>query len=187
MNSNIIKLLLVLCVLLVLVLFIEWELAEPPEKLNIEAPAIEEESQNQSQKLTIIKLSEQSLDSYTEMVNSPLFIKGRQPIADLVEEAEDQDVGSIEDLFLVGIYSTEEGMMALFKTKGSNEKYLKKSRGDDVSGWMLEKIQADQVILERDGKRQALLLRAPKPKSKFKVKPPKRAKPVARKKIKLKS
>jgi len=182
MNSNIIKLLLALSVLLLLILFIEWQLAEPSENLGIETSTIDEGSQNQSQNLTVINLSGQPLDSYSQMVNSPLFIKGRKPIEDVVEEVENQDVSSVEDLFLVGIYSAEERMFALFSEKGRDGKYLKKAEGDDVSGWMLKEIQVDKVILERDGNKQSLMLRAPKPKTKSRR--PKRAKPVARKKIK---
>jgi len=184
MNSNVIKLFLALCALLLLILFIEWELAEPSENQDIEILATKEKPQNQSQKLTVIKLSEQPIESYSQMVNSPLFIKERKPVAGVVEETEELGAGNIEDLFLVGIYSSEESLIALFSKKGIDRKYLKKAKGDDVSGWMLEEIQADKVILERDGNKQTLMLRAPKPKSKFKAKLPKRAKPVARKKIK---
>ena len=164
MNSNIIKLLLVLCVMLLIILFIEWDLAEPGISLDMENSATKEESQNLSQKLTVIKLTKQAVESYSEMVDSPLFIKGRKPVASFEEEAEGQVTSKIEDLYLVGIYSTEERMIALFSTKGRDGKYLKKSKGDDVSGWMLEEIKADKVILERGGKKQTLMLRTPKPK-----------------------
>ena len=114
MNSNVIKLLVVLCVLLLIILLIEWGISEPVVNLDIETPATEEESQNQSQKLTVIKLSKQPVDAYSQMVDSPLFIKGRKPVAGVVEETESQDDGRIEDLYLVGIYSAEERMVALF-------------------------------------------------------------------------
>ena len=188
MNSNVIKLLVVLCVLLLIILFIEWEVSEPQASLNIETSATEEKPQNQGQKLPEIKLSRQSIDSYTHMVESPLFIKGRKPVVDDIEETESEDVSRIEDLFLVGIYSIEEHLVALFIKKGMDGKHLKKAKGDDVSGWMLEEIKVDKVILERDGKKQTLMLRAPKPKQPRKTKPVRRkAKPVARKKIELKS
>ena len=183
MNSNIIKLLLVLCILLLMILFIEWELAEPAENLNSETLVTEEESQNQGQKLPVIKLSRQSVDTYTHMVESPLFIKGRKPVVDDMEETEGEDVSRIEDLFLVGIYSIEERLGALFNKKGTDGKHLKKAKGDDVSGWMLEEIQVDKVILERDGKKQTLMLRTPKPRQPQKAKPVKRrVKPAASKK-----
>lgn len=183
MNSNIIKLLLVLCILLLMILFIEWELAEPAENLNSETLVTEEESQNQGQKLPVIKLSRQSVDTYTHMVESPLFIKGRKPVVDDVEETETEGVGRIEDLFLVGIYTVEERLVALFNKKGTDGKYLKKSKGDDVSGWMLEEIMLDKVILERDGKKQTLMLRTAKPKQLQKAKPARRKlKPATRKK-----
>ena len=182
MSSNIIKLLLVLCILLLMVLFIEWELAEPAENLNSETPVTEEESQAERQKLPVIKLSKQSIETYSHMVDSPLFIEGRKPVVGAIEETESEDFGKIEDLFLVGIYSVEERMVALFNKKGTDGKYLKKAKGDDVSGWMLEEINADNVILEQDGKKQTLMLRAPKPKQSHKAKPVKRkAKPVTRK------
>ncbi len=188
MNSNIIKLLLALCVMLLIILFIEWRVSEPAVYQNIETPTSEGKPQNQPQKLAVIELSKGSVDTYSQMVDSPLFIKGRRPVIGGIEETVSQDVGRIEDLFLVGIYSVEEHLIALFNKKGPDRKYLKKAKGDDVSGWMLAEIKADKVILERDGKKQTLMLRAPKPKQPRKAKPvTRKAKPVARKKIELKS
>jgi len=178
MNSKIVKLLLVLCVLLLIILLIEWEIFESAVNQDIEAPATEEESRNQSQKLTVIKLTKQPLESYSQMVDSPLFIKGRKPVVGVEEETEGQDAGRIEDLYLVGIYSAEERMVALFNKKGIDGKYLKKIKGDDVSGWMLKEIKVDKVILEQGGKMQTLMLRTPKPKQ------PRKAKSVARKRNK---
>ncbi len=179
MNSNIIKLLLILSVLLLIILFIEWKLTEPAVNQDIETSTTEKESQSQIQKLSVIKLTRQPVESYSQMVDSPLFIKGRKPpVAVDVEEIDNQDAGRIEDLYLVGIYSAEERIVALFNQKGKGGKYLKKAKGDDVSGWMLEEIKADKVILERDGKKQTLMLRTPKPKQ------PKKAKPAARKRNK---
>ena len=179
MNSNIIKFLMILSVLLLIILFIEWELAEPAVNLDIETPATEKESQSQSQKLSVIKLTRQPAESYSQMVDSPLFIKGRKPpVAGDLDETENQNAGKIEDLYLVGIYSVEERIVALFNKRGKGGKYLKKTKGDDVSGWMLEEIKVDKVILERGGKKQTLMLRTPKPKQ------PRKAKSVTRKRNK---
>ncbi|WP_305910016.1 type II secretion system protein N [Methylomarinum sp. Ch1-1] len=164
MSHNLIKLLLSLCLLLLVILLLEWlfigspDYSQPLDSQNGKADGLEVN-------LPAIKFSAASPDSYTDMVERPLFIEGRRPVIEDEEDDASQQVDKIEDLVLVGIYTVESEMTALFSKQGRDETYLKKSRGDDISGWLLQEIQADRVILEREGKRQTLMLRKPKPES----------------------
>jgi len=183
MNSNVIKLLLVLCGALLLVLLIEWQFSASTESQLEDLIAEDEKHQVESRELPEISLSKKAIDKYSMMVEKPLFIKGRQPVENVEEQVVNQQGGKIEDLLLVGIYSTKGHLMALFVNKKSDKKYLKKAEGDDVSGWLLREIQEDRVILESAGREETIMLRKPKPG----LKSFKKFKPALPKKIKLKS
>ncbi len=128
------------------------------------------------------------MESYSQMVERPLFIAGRKPVIESTKEAiSNEESGKIEDLILLGIYSIKGEVKALFNKKGRdikgrNKKTLKKLEGEDVDGWLLKEIQSDRVILEQQGNTQTLMLRKPKPTS---LKRPRRNK-IPRKKTKLK-
>jgi type II secretory pathway component PulC len=193
MNSNVIKLLLGLCVFSLLILLVEFEFFGLSSNQLQGAPINTEKQQEQQIKLPQIVLSKKPMDSYSDMIEKPLFIKGRKPVVvDAVEDGPIEELGAIEDLVLVGIYSTEDRLVALLSQPKADKKFLKKSEGDDVSGFLLKEIQFDRVILERGGKKQPLMLRKPRPKSKVKPKikrkvKPKKTKPLKRKKMKPKS
>ena len=183
MNSRVIKLLLGLCLILLVILLVEWlviSFFNPPAVKSISAKV------SQDMKLPELVLTKQSTETYLDMVDRPLFIKGRKPVIDLNEDSDIQELGKIEDLILVGIYSKDGHMIALFSQQGSEKKYLKKSEGDDIAGWLLKEIQADQIILEQAGEQQTIMLRKPKPKTKPKIttkrkpKPKPNPKPVSR-------
>ncbi|MCK5191110.1 MAG: hypothetical protein KAR12_13765 [Methylococcales bacterium] len=166
MNSRVIKLLLGLCVLLLIILLVEWlaiSFSETPAVKSLSAV------EGHDMELPELVLTEQSIETYLDMVDRPLFIKGRKPVIDLNDDSDIQEFGKIEDLVLVGIYSKDGHMIALFSQQGSEKKYLKKSEGDDISGWLLKEIQADQIILEQAGEQQSIMLRKPKPKTKPKI------------------
>lgn len=164
MNSKAIKLLSGLCLFLLLVLLCEWLLSGSSEQA-LSDPSHTEDSQAQVTKLPKLVVNKQSAESYTQMVERPLFIEGRRPVID--EEGEDdvEETGQIEDLVLQGIYSVKGQQQALFNTKGIGRNYLKKSEGEDVNGWLLKEIQTDRVVLEQGDKEQTVMLRKPKPKT----------------------
>lgn len=125
MNNTIIKGLMGLSVLLLLVLLIEWQVGqyrEPPEELAT-STQVSEELPIELPKLI---LSKQTEESYSAMVESPLFIEGRKPIIDGVDEKEDEVVGKVDDLTLLGIYSIKDKTMVLFNKKGKGRNYLRK-------------------------------------------------------------
>lgn len=173
MNNNIIKGLIAICLLLLLILLIEWQVGKP-EDLGETDPVKAEENQELLIELPQLKLATQTVESYSHMVNSPLFIQGRKTITEAVEE-ENENVGKVDDLTLLGIYSVKDKQYVLFSKKGKDKTYLKKLEGEDVSGWQIIEIKSDRVTVEQQGKQETLLLRKPKPKTNKRV----RSKPKA--------
>ena len=169
MNSRVIKLLLRLCVLLLIILLVEWLIIIFPETSAVKSLSAVEEDQRQDTQLPELVLTEQSIETYLDMVDRPLFIEGRRPVVDLKEGNDIQELSKIDDFILVGIYSKDGRLIALFSQQGSDKKYSKKSEGDDISGWLLTEIQADQIILEQAGEQQTIMLRKPKPKTSPKI------------------
>ncbi len=173
MNSNVIKGLLGLCLLLLLVLIIEWLMTKSPEQVLVPSVATEN-SQTALTELPKLKMAKQAIETYSQMVERPLFIKGRKPLDDETDEqASTEEIGEIEDLILLGIYSIKGKTSALFKKMETGRRklgkrprtFLKKSEGEDVAGWLLKKIETDRVVMEQRGKEQTIMLRKPKPKS----------------------
>jgi len=174
MNNNVIKGLSGLCLLLSLLLLIEWLVTESSEQLEANSNAGAQQ-QLALTELPKLEIEIKPLESYTQMVESPLFIEGRKPIVEDLTTASNNEEGvEIKDLVLQGIYSVKGEMLVLFNKKGAERKYLKKSAGQDVNGWLLQEIKADRVVLERDGKQQTVMLRKPKPKQLKKTKPARR-------------
>lgn len=180
MNKNLMKLLLSLCLFLLVVLLLEWWLIGSVE------PRQEQDSprgpnEAVSVELPETKLSGDSVEIYSDMVERPLFIQGRRPVVEDEEEDDVHEVDSVDDLVLTGIYTDDRRLMALFSKKGREQTHLKKSQGDEVGGWILEDIRPDSVVLENAGKRQTLLLRKPKPTAPSKSSPataPRRVNPL---------
>ena len=178
MNSKVIKLLLGLCLLMLVILLIEFGLSLGDQSQFDKPIAATEKQQVESIELPELNVAKQELESYTDMVERPLFIEGRKPIIVVEDDAPVEQASKIDDLTLLGIYSVKGDKTALFNKAGKDKTYLKKSEGDDVSGWTLQEIKSDKVILERTGKEQTVMLRKPKakmPKVKPIIKPKSRA------------
>ncbi|MDF1584261.1 MAG: hypothetical protein P1P78_13255 [Methyloprofundus sp.] len=115
------------------------------------------------------QFSGKSLDDYPDIVQRPLFFKGRQPIfIDDTEQAstesEAQTRGEIS-IDLVGIINTPEGTFALFqdpKAKSHADKFKRFAQGDEINGWRLKEIQYDRVIIVSDTEDKELLLSKPR-------------------------
>ncbi|MFW5444078.1 MAG: hypothetical protein ACKE51_07215 [Methylococcaceae bacterium] len=163
MNSNVIKLLLGLCLAMLLILLIEWALSDSPDQQYDQPLSITGNQSAEMLDLPELKVAKQTLESYADMVDSPLFIEGRKPLVDQEEETISEEVSKIDDLSLIGIYTVEGKLHALFSKQSGDEKYSKKPEGDEVSGWVIMEIQSDKVLLERAGDEQTLMLRKPRP------------------------
>jgi hypothetical protein len=191
MNSNVIKLLLGLCVFLLFILLIEYEFFGLSSSQLEKGRSLATKQQQLSIELPQIQLSKKTVEGYLEIVEKPLFIKGRAPIVSIVDDGPIEEMAKIEDLVLVGIYSTEDHLVALLSTPKADKKFIKKLEGDGISGFLLKEIHLDRVILERNGNEQPQMLRKERPrpqkKSKSKAKRKNTKKPLKQKKTKPRS
>lgn len=143
------------------VLLLESMMLDSDKPFSNEAPD-SNEKQAESTALPEVKFIDKTPEIYADMIERPLFIDGRRPVIESEEEPVNEAVGKIEDITLMGIYTQDEQSVALISVQGDNKRYVKKKMGDEVSGWLLQRIEKDRVMLERDGDEQTLLLRKPK-------------------------
>ncbi len=177
MNLKLVKLQAFVCVLISLFLFAELgygEFAARRLQNKLQYTAGNDEAPAQ---LPTIAAAKPSADADAEMVDRPLFIEGRKPLAevDLTAKAQNVETSQIEDWVLNGVYNKDKSQFALFAKKNEAKKYQKISVGQQISGWLLKEIQPDRVILEQAGQQKSLMLRKPRPEGKT----PGRAKPAA--------
>jgi len=164
MNSILLKGQLVICGLLGLFLVMEWALGSWSKVRLQTLVETAQSSDYQPQSLPEVSVLEQSIDAFSEMVEKPLFIEGRKPPTDIVANGDNlpADVGQIEDWLLMGVYSKNEQPFALFTKVNESKKYQKLAIGQSISGWQLQAIEADHVLLEKAGQKKSLLLRKPR-------------------------
>ena len=182
MSNRVIKILIYCCLGLLVISLTEWGVAEYSKRQLLNSLSNNDNQSYMDNKLPEFNLFSMSEETYTEMIERPLFIQGRRPI--ITEETTDVkelDTGKIDDWVLVGIYSNEDKLTGLFRSLAKQGKHLKKIQGEDISGWVLKEIQTDRIVLEQAGKLQTLMLRKPKPMAS------KKTKPVTRQKRKPKS
>lgn len=173
MSANMLKLMLAVSGLLLGILMLEWLVIGSDE-----APSAIVAESNESKSFDVdlpeIKSSGKTQEMYADMVERPLFIDGRRPVEESEETSASVEESKIEDLTLMGVYIRDELSTAMFDVQDDKKQYVKKQLGDEISGWLIQEIHADRVVLERDGAMETLLLRKPKlSKAKAGVKAPK--------------
>ncbi|AMK78393.1 MULTISPECIES: hypothetical protein [Methylomonas] len=176
MNQKLIRLQLLGCGILGLLLVAEWTysqftltqlrtLLEP--RAQTDAPA---------EQLPNIADSKGTAESYSDIVDRPLFVEGRKPLAEAnpTDNLQTQDSGQIDDWELIGVYDKDNKPTALFRKRNEAKKFLKITEEQSISGWLLKQIQADHVQLQQAGQEKSVVLRKPR----AQVKPPIPGKPV---------
>jgi type II secretory pathway component PulC len=161
--SKLSKLLLACCLLLLVILSIEWIIAKARDTQLSDSLMQQGIKALPEADLAQWNSPKQSAESYAVMAERPLFIEGRRPVPEEEDETVAEDAAKIDDLELQGVYSVRDQKYALFSQQGKEQKFVKKSEGDEVSGWSLLEILTDRVILEQSGQEQSLMLRKPKP------------------------
>lgn len=168
MNRPTLFALIALNLLLAFVLAGEWfagnEAADAPQRESkmVEVP---------DEALPSLDLEAISEDQYSDLVERPLFIKGRKPVAE--PEAETAPVADVKrnEVFvwdLTGVFATPKGVTAFFsRINGKVEKdnYRKLKLGGEIDGWKLSEIHPDKVIFSQAGEIKTLPLRKAKPKT----------------------
>ncbi len=165
MNNNVIKMLGAVCGVLAVILIAEWWWLKSADKDVQQSLNADLGSTPGDTSLPTLEQSKKSVESYADMIERPLFITGRRPVEIEAQDEVVQEVAKIDHIQLFGVYSVKDEKTALFDVKGSADKtYEKRKEGEDVSGWSLEEILYDRVVLQQSGNKQTLMLRKPKPK-----------------------
>jgi hypothetical protein len=116
-----------------------------------------------------VDLTKQPEDSYDQLVNRPLFIKGRKPVDEPKPESSQVPVVPVVfDWVLNGVYTKNKKLTALFsrdKTKVPKDNYRKIAVDGDLDGWKLTEIRNDRAILMQGANQKEVLLRKAKPKT----------------------
>lgn len=168
MNRPTLFVLIALNALFAAVLTGEWvaekeasEISPPPAKI----------SDMQEDSLPQLDLEAISEEQYSDLVERPLFIKGRKPVAE--PEPESAPVAAAKKVEalnweLTGIFATPKGVTAFFSRTGAKipkDNYKKLKIGDELEGWKLSAISSDNVTLSQTGESKVLPLRKVKPKT----------------------
>jgi hypothetical protein len=135
---------------------------------------VPKDEQNLLDEMPQIDLHKKPQDSYGDFVARPLFIKGRRPVVESVQEGttavvQNVDTSIVFDWELIGIYTTQRGLSALFSreiAKAAKDKYRRIALGADLDGWKLSEINQEKAIVKQGDQKKELLLR----KAKVKVK-----------------
>ncbi len=162
MNRSTLFVLIALNTLFAVVLVGEWY-AES-ETTNIQqSPSKTDETEGEE--LPSLDLTETSEDSYSDLVERPLFIKGRKPVDEPIPETVPVAAVKKVEAFvweLTGIFVTPKGSTAFFSrinTKVPKDNYRKQKLGDELDGWKISDIHTDNVTLTQAGETKILLLR----------------------------
>lgn len=164
-NINLVSLMVISIVILVTLIIAEWGSMRMARQTLLEDINNVETRGYKIEELPSIDLFKSSIDEYSEMINRPLFVKGRRPIE--IDESNDSRpviVGEFNQI-LIGIFGTQQGMSALFKNEnpvGKESKFNKVYVGDDLDGWKVDEIYNDKVILSQAGSQQQVGLHKPR-------------------------
>ena len=165
MNSKFVSILSSLCIACALIIIGEWLYAVRAQKHALTS-TISTETKKSQDEMPRIDLAGQSEESYQDLVAKPLFIKGRKPVAEpKPEEEQASNVSKTFDWQLNGVYSTKNGLSALFSrstTKVPKDNYRRIRAGADLDGWKLTEVHKDRAILMQGDQQKELLLRKPK-------------------------
>ncbi len=175
LNIKLISLLLAVCAVLAVIAIAEWVYAEYSYRELLTSIEDIDEVEDEVETLPEIKLAEKPLESYSHMVNRPLFTEGRKPVEETNDTPTEEFTGNIE-LELTGVVETPEGVTAMLRDKLKQKNYRAR-KGDNVEGWDVDDVLDDKVIVRRGANRKELPLRKPRPQQAKppKLKPPRRA------------
>lgn len=173
MNNHFIKLASIICIALLLIIVGEWAFAHLSEQQLLESSGIKAQSAP-ADEMPSINLTEQPEESYSDLVERPLFITGRRPVDEPASSTSPTQMvmGGMPANFdwqLSGVYTKDKRLFALFshakvKLPKAKDNFRKLSVGESLEGWQVFEIKLDRVILKQAANQKELLLRKPKPK-----------------------
>ena len=156
-----------ICIACTLIIIGEWIYATWTEK-SLLTSLTSTDKKLSPDEMPHIELNAQTEESYVDLVARPLFIKGRKPVDEpSPEEVKNALVPVIFDWELNGVYTTSNGLSALFsrsKSKVAKDNYRKIGIGAELDGWKIVEIYQDKALLKQGAQEKELLLRKIKPK-----------------------
>ena len=165
MNTKLVSVLALVCLVCALIIIGEWFYAVQAQKQTLALTSAAETTPSDDE-MPEIELTQKSEESYEDLVARPLFIKGRKPVDEPnPEEAQNVAEARSFDWQLNGVYTTKKGLSALFSrptSKVPKDTHRKLSTGGDLDGWKLTEIHKDKAILKQGDQQKDLLLRKPK-------------------------
>lgn len=160
LNVKLLSLLLICCAVLAVIVVGEWVYANYSYQSLLTSIEDIDEAADEIETMPEIKLAEKSQESYSAMVNRPLFTEGRKPVDDADDATPVQEFTGKIELILTGLVETPEGITAMLQD--NNKKHYRAKQGEEAQGWEVTKIEADKVIVEQGSNRKELMLRKPK-------------------------
>lgn len=185
MNRKLLKLQLAGCGLLTAILAAEWGYGQFADQQLQTALQSSGQADYQADDLPQLNLPKHNSENFSAVVERPLFIEGRKPIAEAgpADTAQNAEVGQLEDWLLIGVYNKDKKPMALFGKQNEAKKYQKLAEQQSIAGWQVHQIQPDRVILQQGVQQKTVMLRKPRPQGKTPPTPKNRpavpAKPAA--------
>lgn len=165
---------LLICSGLGLILLFEWGYGEYSRNQLQSIMDRKIQTDYQADELPKLRLAKQNAESFSGIVERPLFIEGRKPLPDIeTTNPETSANDQLDDWSLIGIYSKSKRQVALFRKQNEAGKFLKLNEDQTISGWQIKQIEADRVVLQQGGQEKSVLLRKPRLLSKMPP-PPKR-------------
>ncbi len=170
MNLKLIKLLAAICAFLSIIILCEGLYALYAQKNLLASIQSSGKQKNAAVELPAIELTKQPETSYTELVNRPLFITGRRPVAE--PDSKDAKPAAVAsqtfNWALNGVYTHKKGLYVLLSrtnTKVAKDNFRKVTKESDIDGWKLTEIYKDKIVVSQGDQTKELPLRKPKPKT----------------------
>ena len=104
------------------------------------------------------------LASFDEVVLRPLFTEGRSPPPEVEAVSEKAPTPPVRTMRRPMVHLTatliiDTQKQAVFRTAGKKDEFRKLNLGEEIEGWMVADIQANQVTLAQGGTEEVFLLR----------------------------
>ncbi|MGR8930086.1 MAG: hypothetical protein ACU836_05545 [Gammaproteobacteria bacterium] len=171
MNATLLKYQLTACGVLGTVILLEWGVGTISQHQLQDTLDENIRADYRADPLPSLSHPRQSADSFAAITERPLFIEGRRPIPEEEQESTEvaADTGKLEDWDLIGIYNKDNKKLALFRHQKEAKKFLKIYEQQTISGWQLEQIENDRVLLQLGEQQKTVMLRKPREQSKMPV------------------
>ncbi len=115
--------------------------------------------------LPSIKLKEKPIESYSDLVNRPLFNNTRRIIKEVtIPPTVIKQIIKTANFKheLIGIFGSQSETNALFRNKSprnmknKNQRFFTVKVGEYIDGWQIKKINTNTVIIENNGKTETI-------------------------------